>query len=1198
MQQQSQSIWRPITIVAVIGLCLLALVQKGLKPGMDLAGGFVLTYDVQVPEGQDAAEAVEQIREVLSKRVDPTGVRNLVWRRQGANRLEIQSALAPPEVRKYREDYVAAYDALRTGNVTRYQLEGSLRNPAQRQADFAALAGDSEMRSRALKRLGDAYDAMESEQTGVRKPYEDAVKEAASARESLEKLPADAPAEQKEQLQAFLRERTIALTEKTRAFFEARTRYEQAMAAVLSMNLDASEVDRVLNLPNVEQKREDGQMVNLREDGVKKLMVEHPERSKQIRAVADAHAAYAARRGPLDDPEDLIAMLRGSGVLEFRIAADARDESLNSYRDQLRERGPSAGSDRPYLWYPIDDISSFASNERERKALAENAALYFMTRGQSLIGEKYGDKYYILLSNAQSQRISPAEEGWRLTNAYITRDDSGFPAIGFELNAVGGQLLGQMTETNLGRQMTIVLDGRAINAARIQSRINSGGILTKGDGGYNATDAAYMIRTLNAGSLKATLSERPSSIQFFQAEAGMENLDRGLRAGIIAGVLVVIAMIGYYFGWGLVASLGMAANIVIILGVMSLLESTFTMAGIAGVVLTMGMAVDANVLIFERIREELNRGANVKTAVRLGFDKAMSTIIDSNITTLITCFILGYFATADVRGFTVTLGIGLVANVFTAVFCSRTLINMWVAWRDPQSAPMLATKFPAIDRFLSPKIDWMGRRKALFGFSVGATIIGLLLFFSRGQDILDIEFRSGTQVGFKLAPGKTVTRADAVERLDKVSKIANVPALAKGVASVQVVGAIGAGNTASEFKISVLDDDKERVSTAIKDAFSDVLAAERAIHFKGDGTDKPAGDGPESEDARLISDRLPDFVYIIRSETLGESIDRADSGVKVNEYVGGVAIVLEELDPPASTNQLTDRIKRQRSQPKWENLGTRDFQVIGLDQAAATAAGADGPVYRSVVVIVTDKQTNYVESPASFITDRNGLSGTEWNLVRDALLVDSSLDSVSNFDKQVSGTMQRQAIVALILSMIAITIYIWIRFGTLRYGAGAIAALFHDVSVALGAVALAGYVYNTPIGPMLGLMDFKINLTMVAAILTIVGYSINDTIVVFDRIRENRGRLATINESIINDAINQTISRTVLTGGSTLIALAVLYLLGGDAVRGFAFTLFVGVLVGTYSSIAIASPLLLAQKFEPLPDSNTPPARTPESGTV
>ena len=192
------------------------------------------------------------------------------------------------------------------------------------------------------------------------------------------------------------------------------------------------------------------------------------------------------------------------------------------------------------------------------------------------------------------------------------------------------------------------------------------------------------------------------------------------------------------------------------------------------------------------------------------------------------------------------------------------------------------------------------------------------------------------------------------------------------------------------------------------------------------------------------------------------------------------------------------------------------------------------------------------------------------------MLRDTSLGSISNFSSQVSKTMTQQAIVAMALSLLAVVAYIWFRFGSLRYGLAAIVALVHDVTIALGCLGLAGLMYESigSVGIFL-LSDFRIDLVLVAALLTIVGYSLNDTIVVFDRIRENRGRLAIATPQIINDSINQTISRTVLTSGTTLLAVFTLYAFGGIGVHGFAFAMLIGIIVGTYSSIAIAAPVLL-----------------------
>ena len=306
---------------------------------------------------------------------------------------------------------------------------------------------------------------------------------------------------------------------------------------------------------------------------------------------------------------------------------------------------------------------------------------------------------------------------------------------------------------------------------------------------------------------------------------------------------------------------------------------------------------------------------------------------------------------------------------------------------------------------------------------------------------------------------------------------------------------------------------------------------------------------------------------------LGDNIDRSGVVADVTDYLGGVAIILDDMDPPPTLDELKTRIERMRLQPGFDTLGYRPSSVIGLnlDTSHQTDSAAR---YRSAVVVTMDGVTNYVDAPDTFNAP-DGLAATEWKLVHAAARRDTSLESVSNFSSQVSRTMQQQAIVALVLSLLAVVIYIWIRFGSLRYGLAAIAALVHDVLIALGAVALAGYIDDTALGGALMLNDFKINLALVAAVLTIVGYSLNDTIIVFDRIRENRGRLTRVNTKIINDSVNQTISRTVMTSGTTLLAVSTLYVLGGEGVHGFAFSMLVGVLAGTYSSIVIASPILL-----------------------
>jgi len=284
--------------------------------------------------------------------------------------------------------------------------------------------------------------------------------------------------------------------------------------------------------------------------------------------------------------------------------------------------------------------------------------------------------------------------------------------------------------------------------------------------------------------------------------------------------------------------------------------------------------------------------------------------------------------------------------------------------------------------------------------------------------------------------------------------------------------------------------------------------------------------------------------------------------------------------PSITLEDLTERINRMRLTARFEHLPIQEFEVVGvaLDNVAAEVAGGEEARYRSAVVIIApNEQTDYRENEQlikSFYEDANGLAASQWQVVHAAMRRDTSLQGVTQFSPQVSRTMKTRAIVAMLLSLMAVVAYIWLRFGSLRYGLAAIVALVHDVTIALGLVAVCAMIHDSAFGHALGLTDFKINLAMVAAVLTIIGYSLNDTIVIFDRVRENRGRLATVTPAIVNDSINQTISRTALTSGTTLLAVLILYIFGGQGVHGFAFAMIIGVFVGTYSSIAIAAPLL------------------------
>ncbi|MEM9417823.1 MAG: protein translocase subunit SecD [Planctomycetota bacterium] len=1180
-------IWKPLLILAVLAGCAALLLLKDgdpktidLKPGIDLAGGTTLVYDVLVPEGKDAKTVIDQTIMVQRDRVDPTGVKNLIWRPEIGNRVSITMAQPDPRVKTTREAYEAELKKLLENTLDVTTIDSAVLNDdaEARQQEFQTLAnGNAEM----VEQLNELAE-LAAKRDSLRAPYEAVNKAWRNAQNEFGGSPTDA---QQTQLDALFAE----LNTTASAFSAARDAYTEARDVVLSNAIDPSEVDRIFALSN-EVRR--GQDVSPRQEALEGFKATRPGLVDQIDTTAAAWEAYEAVKGPLDDPEDLKRLLRGAGVLEFRISASpggsgvpAQPLDLSTYVQRLDEKGPRAGLTEDWRWFKVQSLEKFFEEREAREALIENpesAGAAFFSRG--LVARAYGGDFYVLLSNTPGTAMT-GDDDWSLNDTSRVSDELGRPAVGFSLDAKGAKLMGQLTGGNVGRQMAIVLDGELMSAPTLQAQLTSGGTIT---GEFSNAEYQYLLNTLDAGSLEGQLSYDPISEKTIGPSLGEDNLRKGLNACIIALIVVGIFMAFYYLFSGLVADFALIANMVIILGVLSLIEATFTLPGIAGLVLTIGMAVDANVLIFERIREELDAKADLPTAVRLGFDKALSTILDANITTLITCLVLGYTATAEVKGFAVVLGVGILATLFTALFSTRVIIELYLLLTRAKSLAMLPTVIPALGKLLSPNVNWIGMRKLFLPVSVILIVAGLTMAFTRGEDMLDIEFRSGTEVTFTLSDGATLpidevrtrlaefgNQPEAVEidaklqdQIDQVEaqnadreedQKLDLPTKADWslLEKAQVVTLESDGNQG--FSVATLIENSSALSDAIKVIFRDVLDVTETVRFDGLG---------------LSVDQAKGVVEPVVAGSLYGSLGRefTEQSPDVQSFVGGVSIVMENLSPAVSVEDVTERISRMRRQPGYDLLGSRPFKVYGLERAGNDKNG--NPSYSTMAVVVKDNETNYAEDRSQF-TERLGLAATEWALVQDALQRDTSLASVSNFSSQVSGTMKQQAIVAMVLSLLAVVAYIWLRFGSLRYGLAAIAALVHDVSITMGILAICGYLSAVPGFQVLLLDDFKINLTLIAALLTIVGYSLNDTIVVFDRIRENRGRLSRATPQIINDSINQTVSRTVLTSGTTLIAVLTLYLLGGPGVHGFAFAMLIGVLVGTYSSIAIAAPILL-----------------------
>jgi len=1189
-------VWKLLLIGVILALCVLSIAVKDFRFGKDLSGGVSLVYKVEMPQGTSSGEAqaiLARTISVLKDRVNPQGVFDISMQPLGRDRIEVVMPLPNKEVQDLARRFQNALeDLLRQSEIRAGHLDDALQQGTA--AKELGGAADTE-RGRLVAELQQAYDRY---------------REALRAYEAAED--ASAP---EDQLLVLADELAVAEIE-----------YENLYEQVLSLSLGEPRIRRILSLPITPQKLQqpdpddpEGEPIDVVDDEGKPVMGpsqreialgnlkdEYPHLAALIDEVVESHDAYESKRTGFDDPEDLMRLMRGAGVLEFHIAVSASDPGpvdIEQLRTELDELGPENTSSTVARWHPINELKQWYDTPEELEYLESNPVNYFAGRG--LVASYSQGTYYLLLHTTDAKSMKHrGGASWSVTQAYPTQDRMGRPAVAFVLDAAGGSKMGKLTAAHLREPMAIVLDGEVYSAPHIQSQINRNGQIT---GNFSQEEINYLIKVLAAGSLQAQLSSEPISISILGPSLGADNLRKGREAFIISIIAVAVFMMFYYFFAGFVAVLALIANGIIIFGVMIGIDGTFTLPGMAGIVLTIGMAVDANVLIYERIREEIFSGEyDLRGAIRQGYRKALSTILDGNITNLIVCFVLFRTATTEVKGFALTLTIGICATLFTALFMTRQIYYLYTDLVRIKRLPMLATVFPAIHRALEPNINWIGLRGIFWCLSIAAIIISAILVNVRGVDMFDTEFRGGVSLTMLSATVKdddgepvfdpetgepqhrwlrhTGSPQSVQERIHALGEQANPdtaatePQRTRAVilremrnASVLTVGETQTDETGNElayrFQVKVsspkgLDDDRtitDVVTNAIVEEFGNDLQVKSPLVFRG------------AED----SDSTP-YVFPIEEPELGRNIDRPDVTQRVSDFLGGAAVMLQEVDPPATPDDIADRLERMRRQPDFARYGARDVRVYGLTPADP---GNPQQGYTELVVLVYDPFRSYLKvDPEVWYED---VADAEWRLISAALQEPASLEQVSSYSSAVAETLAAQAVVAVILTLLGILIYIWVRFGSLRYSVAAIVALVHDVTIALGLLALSGIVGATPIASALLIEPFLIDLGVVAALLTIIGYSLNDTIVILDRIRENRGKLPLPTAPVVNNSINQTVSRTLLTSVTTLMAVAIMYAEGGSGIRPFTFCLLCGVVVGSYSSVAIAAPLVFTGKAKP-----------------
>ncbi len=1202
----TNQLWKKVLIAVLVVIAILALfpLDEKIKPGLDLAGGTSLIYGIDT-EGMESDEVrgiSSRMVPILMRRIDPTGVTNVVIRPQGDTRIEIQLPLASKDTRVRRDTYQAAFDALESGNINlatvikSLSLDGAARasafekfasNDEQKQI-LAELAAAFDARSQArnerkeLRAAIDGYVKSLSEMTVNTRVLENQVKTWVNlTAEDLDKALTEyvkAGAESAELTEEQKSKKDIitkyvaahgrwtsvvnSLADKLNAD------YDKALARISELNIN---VDALADMMETAQ----------RSDYIAKVKAGFPDRAEKIDAFVAAYQNYAGVRGRLDDPEDLKRMLKGAGVLEFRILPTTSDGSISAdlatgYINDLTTRGPKLSSDASFVWCEIDDPSGFGA--------------------AGAITGTFAEKSYVLSSNKPTETMLHNQGGknWKLNKAYPTTDQLGRRAIGFQMNEIGAKMFFDITNNSIGKPLCILLDSRAISAPNVNDAIRSTGIIT---GKYGQMEQDDMVNKLNAGSLPARISEAPISEKTIGATIGEDYRDKGIRAGLIGLIAVAIFMIFYYRKGGVIANIALVLNLLFILAIMAFSGATFTLPGIAGLILTIGMAVDANVLIFERVREEQEGGSSLKVAIANGYSKAFSTIFDANLTTFITALILYMVASEEIKGFAIVLMFGIISSMFTALFVTRVVFEWLMAKK------LLSNKLVMLKVIHDAQFNWMGARKVFFIISGVLMICGLAIFFTRDSGKYDIEFTGGTSVQVNLK--SEMSRAEVETAIHNVGqKYGSSGLMAAKVysigesnmqyeisttetnKSVQTIMFTEAGQTVDAVRAAVIaaagDEIKNITAMAGSEANSFVVSTSQLSNSAMTALMNKAFAGKQftlgepDVDEVVNNAVLEAFDNVLeKQENLGLTIvssemitdQVADTEPELVQYLSGLKIECA-LDNGIKVSQLKERFKDLRFKPDMQDMIWYRYVILGEDYTVP----ADDDVVTKFTYISIHPDAGYRELDADELTR---FKDNEIAKVETACMIETSLPRVTQVNPSIGSESQTKALIAIIMSLLAIVGYVWLRFGDVSFGFAAIAALVHDVCITLGAVTVCTYIAGTSLGAMLGIRDFKINLEMIAAFLTIIGYSLNDTIVVFDRIRENKGKNGVINAALLTKSINQTLSRTLLTSFTTFIVVLVMYIWGGIGLRGFTFAMLVGIIIGTYSSIAIASPMLL-----------------------
>ncbi|RPH01749.1 MAG: protein translocase subunit SecDF [Amoebophilaceae bacterium TMED152] len=701
----------------------------------------------------------------------------------------------------------------------------------------------------------------------------------------------------------------------------------------------------------------------------------------------------------------------------FSENSDETQLSMNEIEDSLSQDltnnpSPLLGNlrtDLGGLFYNLEDtlqINTIINNENVKKLIPSNIkflwsvkSLTSTTDANGQVNNIDGEAIELFIIRTSRGGTAPLT-GEVITDARQDLDQSARPSISMQMNSNGAKEWRKLTSQNIGRRVAIVLDDFVYSAPFVQNEIPNGNSQITGN--FTIEEAQDLANILKAGTLPAPTTIVEDVV--IGPTLGKVAQSQGIRS-IVSGLMIVLVfMIFYYSGGGIVANLALFFNIFFILGILAQLSASLTLPGIAGIVLTIGMSIDANVLIFERIKEEIRNGANLKQAISNGYSKAYTSIIDANFTTFLVGLILYNLGQGPVKGFAVTLIIGIICSFFSAVFITRVIVEYFSRKGDKS---LLRFSFPFTQNFLSKvNLNFLSRRKIAYYFSSVFLGLGFISFILSGLT-LGVDFKGGRSyvVTFNSQQDPTV------------------------------------------------------IETGLQESFQN-----EGVEVKTFGSDNVL----KITTSYLIDDDTDDADIIVRESLIGGLSDITN--LKFNED-----------DTRVDENTFT-------------------------------------------------------------------------------------ISSSSKVGATIADDIQNSSLYSGILALIAIFLYILIRFRKWQFSTGAVVALFHDTLFVLSAFSIAN---------LFGI-SYEVDQVFIAALLTIIGYSINDTVVVFDRVRENLGIKAGSDViPVVNESINKTISRTLITSLTTFVVVLVLFLFGGPSLSGFSFALLIGIIVGTYSSIFVATPVFV-----------------------